>query len=104
MKFGVADKTLDIVNNDTGDFNLVLHGGPAGLSTGNFNFVNGQSNGDMMTLTYQGDLGIGVAVPEHKLHVVGTSTITGNAFIGGNFKIGGSIDAGTFNLPKCYSF
>ena len=26
MKFGVADKTLDIVNNDTGDFNLVLHG------------------------------------------------------------------------------
>ena len=69
MKFGVADKTLDIVNNDTGDFNLVLHGGPAGLSTGNFNFVNGQSNGDMMTLTYQGDLGIGVAVPQHKLHV-----------------------------------
>ena len=100
MKFGVADKTLDIVNNDTGDFNLVLHGGPAGLSTGNFNFVNGQSNGDMMTLTYQGDLGIGVAVPEHKLHVVGTSTVTGNAFVGGNFKIGGSIDAGTFNLPN----
>ena len=100
MKFGVADKTLDIVNNDTGDFNLVLHGGPAGLSTGNFNFVNGQSNGDMMTLTYQGDLGLGVISPQHKLHVVGTSTITGNAFIGGNFKIGGSIDAGTFNLPN----
>ena len=51
MKFGVADKTLDIVNNDTGNFNLVLHGGPAGLSTGNFNFVDGQSNGDLMTLT-----------------------------------------------------
>ena len=100
MKFGVADKTLDIVNNDTGDFNLVLHGGPAGLSTGNFNFVNGQSNGDMMTLTYQGDLGLGVVSPQHKLHVVGTSTITGNAFIGGNFKIGGSVDAGTFNLPN----
>ena len=100
MKFGVADKTLDIVNNDTGNFNLVLHGGPAGLSTGNFNFVDGQSNGDLMTLTYKGDLGIGVAIPEHKLHVVGTSTITGNAFIGGNFKIGGSIDAGTFNLPN----
>ena len=100
MKFGVADKTLDIVNNDTGDFNLVLHGGPAGLSTGNFNFVNGQSNGDMMTLTYQGDLGLGVVSPQHKLHVVGTSTITGNAFVGGNFKIGGSIDAGTFNLPN----
>ena len=81
MKFGVADKTLDIVNNDTGNFNLVLHGGPAGLSTGNFNFVDGQSNGDLMTLTYKGDLGIGVAIPEHKLHVVGTSTITGNAFI-----------------------
>ena len=100
MKFGVADKTLDIVNNDTGDFKLVLHGGPAGLSTGNFNFVNGQSNGDMMTLTYQGDLGLGVVSPQHKLHVVGTSTITGNAFIGGNFKIGGSVDAGTFNLPN----
>ena len=100
IKFGVADKTLDIVNNDTGNFNLVLHGGPAGLSTGNFNFVDGQSNGDLMTLTYKGDLGIGVAIPQHKLHVVGTSTITGNAFIGGNFKIGGSIDAGTFNLPN----
>ena len=100
MKFGVADKTLDIVNNDTGDFNLVLHGGPAGLSTGNFNFVNGQSNGDMMTLTYQGDLGLGVVNPNHKLHVVGSSTVTGNAFVGGNFSIGGSIDAGTFNLPN----
>ena len=32
--------------------------------------------------------------------MVGTSTITGNAFIGGNFKIGGSVDAGTFNLPN----
>ena len=103
MKFGVADKTLDIVNNDTGDFNLVLHGGPAGLSTGNFNFVNGQSNGDMMTLTYQGDLGLGVVNPNHKLHVVGSSTVTGNAFVGGNFTIGGSIDAGTFNLPNVIS-
>ena len=100
MKFGVAEKTLDIVNNDTGDFNLVIHGGPAGVSTGNFNFVNGQSNGDLMTLTYQGNLGLGVAIPEHKLHVVGTSTVTGNSFVGGNFKIGGSIDAGTFNLPN----
>ena len=103
MKFGVADKTLDIVNNDTGDFNLVLHGGPAGLSTGNFNFVNGQSNGDMMTLTYQGDLGLGVVNPNHKLHVVGSSTVTGNAFVGGNFNIAGSIDAGTFNLPNVIS-
>ena len=100
FKFGVADKTLDIVNNDTGNFNLVLHGGPAGLSTGNFNFVDGQSNGDLMTLTYEGDLGIGVAIPEHKLHVVGTSTVTGNSSIGGNLTVAGSLNAGTWNLPN----
>ena len=43
-----------------------------------------------MRLTNDGNLGIAITNPSHRLHVVGTSTVTGNAFIGGNLSIGGT--------------
>ena len=42
-------------------------------------------------MTNDGKLGIAITNPSHQLHVVGTSTITSNAFIGGNLSVGGTI-------------
>ena len=42
-------------------------------------------------------MGIAITNPSHQLHVVGTSTVTGNAFIGGNLSVGGTI-TGTLAL------
>lgn len=99
MRYGAAAKTVDIGNNDTGDLNFVIHAGPAGLNTGNFQFVNGQSNADVATLTYSGDLGLGAPNPQHKIHVVGTSTVTGEAFFGSDVQISGNINPGSYTFP-----
>jgi len=60
-------------------------------STGNFKWVYGQTNAERMTLTYDGKLGINQTIPTNTLHVVGTSTVTGNAWIGGNLNVSGNI-------------
>ena len=51
-----------------------------------------------MSLTYGGSLGLGVQSPTNTLHVVGTSTVTSNAFVGGNLTVAGTIN-GTINFP-----
>jgi hypothetical protein len=65
-------KTLDIVNYDTGNVNQYLHYGSSGVGTGNFNWLYGQNaNNPLMSLTYQGNLGIGITNPTNKLQVSG---------------------------------
>jgi len=97
LRFGNLSKTLELVNNDTGDVRTVLHNGTGAGSTGNFKWIYGQTNSERMTLTWDGNLGINQTVPTHKLHVVGTSTVTGNAWFGGNLTVAGSI-SGTVSL------
>ena len=97
LRFGNLSKTLELVNNDTGDIRTVLHNGTGAGSTGNFKWIYGQTNSERMTLTWDGNLGINQTVPTHKLHVVGTSTVTGNAWFGGNLTVAGSIN-GTVSL------
>tara|TARA_Y100001972_G_scaffold97648_1_gene120655 strand:- start:5735 stop:7735 length:2001 start_codon:yes stop_codon:yes gene_type:complete len=99
IRYGSTNKTLEVINNDTGSLNMVLHNGPAGLSTGRFGWKYGQTNNELMSLTYDGKLGINQTVPTNTLHVVGTSTVTGNAWVGGNLDVRGSI-SGTFNWPS----
>ena len=66
-------KTLDIVNYDTGSVNQYLHFGSPGIGTGNFNWIYGQNiSNPLMSLTYQGNLGIGVTNPTNKLQVSGS--------------------------------
>ena len=100
IRFGSTNKTLDILNNDTGNVNLYLHAGPSGIGTGRFDWIYGQTNTELMSLTYAGYLGIGITNPTSNLHVVGTSTVTGNANFGSNVTITGNLTAGSITLPS----
>ena len=96
LRFNNDANAFDIVNNDTGDLNFILDG-DSNSGTGDVRFFN--VNLELMRLTHDGNLGIAVTNPSHRLHVVGTSTVTGNAFIGGNLSVGGTI-SGTLALGQ----
>lgn len=102
LRFGNQDKTLDLINNDTGNINTILHSGSSGIGTGRFDWIYGQTNAELMSLTYDGKLGLGITNPTTDLHVVGTSTITGNAWFGGDITVNGNIN-GTIALPSVIS-
>lgn len=99
IRFGNTNKNFDIINNDTGNLNYYLHAGPAGIGTGRFEWIYGRTNAQLMSLTYDGTLGLGKTNPDNTLHVVGTSTVTGNAFFGGAVTIKGALNATSLNLP-----
>jgi hypothetical protein len=68
-------RTLDIVNYDTGNLNYYLNYGVGG--SGNFNWIYGPSaNNPLMSLTSQGNLGIGVTNPSVKLQVSGIASVS----------------------------
>jgi hypothetical protein len=100
LRFGNTQSTLEILNRSTGGFNNYIHAGGSGIGTGNFNWVYGQTNAELMTLTYGGRLGLGKTNPDNTLHVVGTSTVTSSAWFGGNVTINGTLSASTITLPS----
>ena len=87
LRFNNDVNTFDIVNNDTGDLNFILDA-DSNSGTGDIRFL--KTTSEKMRLTNDGKLGIAITNPSHQLHVVGTSTVTGNTFIGGNLSIGGT--------------
>ena len=80
-------KNVELSNNDTGNLDFYIHRGEPGISTGNFRWIYGQNNNQKLTLTYEGKLGIGIDVPTSNLHVVGTSTVTSNAYFGNHIYV-----------------
>ena len=95
LRFGNALGTFDVLNRSTGSFNQYIHAGGAGVGTGNFNWIYGQTNAELMTLTYGGRLGLGKTNPDNTLHVVGTSTVTGTAYFGGGAEVLGTLTIGS---------
>lgn len=95
-------KTFEIKHNDTGNVNHYIHAGGAGINTGRFSWIYGQGNNEIMSLNYNGNLGLGIANPEYKLHVVGTSTVTGDVYVGGNMIVAGIITSASqqIQLPN----
>lgn len=80
--------SLDIINSNTENVNYYLDYGSAGVGTGNFNWIYGQSpSSPLMSLTYGGNLGLGITNPPSKLYVVGTSYITGVTTINSNLDV-----------------
>jgi len=112
IKFGNASGSfpysepndLDIINYTTGSVNSYLHAGStAGINTGGFFWLRGKNVDQLMTLTYDKKLGIGVTIPVNNLHVVGTSTVTSNAFIGNNLTVKNDVTvAGDMSVTGSY--
>ena len=100
------NKNLEFYNYDVGNIDTIIHKGTGAGSTGNFRWVYGKDNSVLLSLTYDGNLGIGKTDPEHKLHVGGASTFTGAAHFANNVTINGTLyftDSGTFTLPSVVS-
>ena len=112
MKFGNESgaypysnpNSLDIINYTKGNVNNYIHAGStAGVGTGGFFWLRGKNVDQLMTLTYDKKLGIGVTVPVNNLHVVGTSTVTSNAFIGNNLTVKNDVTvAGDMSVTGSY--
>ena len=94
------ETSLDIINYSRGSINNILNPDlQTGIGTGDFNWSVGSSVEPKMTLTYEGNLGIGKTLPEYTLHVGGSSTVTGNAGVKGNLEVDGDFKVnGTITL------
>jgi hypothetical protein len=103
LRFGNTSKTFDITNNDTGNINTILHGGPSGVGTGRFAWLYGQDNSEKMSLTYGGNLGLGITNPSNTLHVVGTSTITSSSYVGDTLYVKNDIYLNTLRATSVAS-
>ncbi len=87
------EQSLDIINYGTGNFNYYLSANNAGASVGSYIWHKGSNNSQLMSLTKDGDLGIGITNPTHKLNVQGISTFTDTAYFNGDVTIDGSLSA-----------
>ena len=92
--FGYSTRrSVDLLNYDSGNVNFYLDAGSIGLNTGDFHWHKATS-GPLMTLAYDGKLGIGITLPQQALHVSGASTITGNSFFGSNLNVKSNLTVG----------
>jgi hypothetical protein len=103
LRFGNTSKTFDIINNDTGNINTILHGGPSGVGTGRFAWLYGQDNSEKMSLTYEGKLGLNITNPINTFHVVGTSTITSSSYVGDTLYVKNDIYLNTLRATSVAS-
>jgi hypothetical protein len=86
-------RSLDVMNFDSGNINLYLEAnGFAGIGTGSFHWHR-RSSEVLMTLTYEGNLGIGKTDPTVSLDVVGTTTCI-NAFVNADLYVGNNSTIG----------
>lgn len=93
--------SFDLINHGYGNFNYYLdaqESTPVGIKTGDFNWIRKSSN-ELMTLTYEGNLGIGNTQPEEKLHVTGNSKFSGDITVE-NVTVSGGFFVETLSIPS----
>mgnify|MGYP001368586307 FL=1 len=101
LRYGSSGRDFEILNNTVGNLNSYVHAGSAGINTGNFNWIYGQTNAERMTLTYDGKLGIGKTDPNATFEVVGTSTFTSDVRMLGGLTVDGGI-TGSVTMPGTF--
>jgi hypothetical protein len=93
-----AYQALDLVNFGNGNLNFYLQAGTAGVGTGDFHWHHTGSN-NLMTLTYEGNLGIGKSDPSARLEVTGLTSTT-DVFVTNDVQVGGNISiSGDLSIP-----
>jgi len=88
-----TNQSLDIINRDVGNVNFFL--GSNATNEKSFHWHRDLGNEQLMSLTKQGYLGIGVTNPTHVLHVAGMSTFTESAYFEDNVTINGTLSFST---------
>ena len=85
--------SLDVINYNNSHVNSIIHlGSQVGLNTGNWNWIYGKAqSAPKMTLTYEGNLGIGKTNAAQPLDVVGNANISNNLTVGGNGTVSSNL-------------
>jgi hypothetical protein len=93
LRFGSTRRTFDIINNDMGNMNFVLHNGAkqSGVTTGRWGWVYGQTGAEVVSITYDGKLGIGKTDPDRALYVTGSTYTTLDGYYGGSLEVLGTV-------------
>lgn len=87
--------SLDILNYAPGNVNSYLDYGSAGLGTGSFHWIYGQTpSSPLMSLTYNGNLGLGITNPSSKLVVLGASFLSGSTTIDSTLNVSNDLSVG----------
>jgi len=95
-----TSQSLDLINYGTGNFNYYLSANNAGAAAGDYIWHKGSNSDQLMSLTRDGNLGIGITNPTQLLNVQGTSKFTGDAQFDSNVTIDGNL---TVNLGGSFS-
>ena len=90
--------SLDFINYGDGNINCYLQSGAPGIGTGDFHWHNNDSV--IMSLTYGGNLGLGITNPSQRLNVQGISTFSDDAFFSSNVSISGNLTISSLNVSS----
>ena len=96
-----TEGSFDLINNGYGNFNYYLdinNTAPVGIKTGDFNWIHKTST-ELMTLTYEGNLGIGETQPQARLHVAGgDARFDADVTVEGDVNVTNTFSAGILNV------
>jgi hypothetical protein len=88
-----TSNSLDIINYDEGNLNYYLSYGFGSAGTGNFNWIYApDASNPLMSLTYDGNLGIGITDPTDKLEVAGNTIIRQDLTVDQNLNVNENIN------------
>ena len=86
--------SLDLINYSTGthqgNVNFYCDGSTVAINTGSF-YWHGNGSTRLAALTYEGNLGIGITAPQHKLEVNGIGTFISSLYAGFDLEVGNDL-------------